>query len=365
MSEAQPSPDETQPAPEEAVSSESLFEDEPKVKGRSPIERAIVWGLIVILLAVVGIEYYARASYDSTLNGLEDAIEATADNDIGLPLSEARKSISGLYSESEMAEISYLEREVEYKWFSLFKDYQMLLRVEASGDDPSVTRFVTPNADGGFDERAANTGKPMQIPDDAPDMSTMGIPSGPGGGGSPGMGPGAGGGGNPFAGGGGDRNRRRRPLNSMIALIQNDAVRKEIGLTDDQIEKLVDVAAKARPNFQELLDDEQFKRLRQITLQKLGAVALGREDIADELGLSDAQKDAIKELLGERQSATRELGRGASPEEREAATTPFDTKLLETLEDAQKEAFDGLMGEFFEVPEGDSASGRPERPSAE
>src|SRR5262245_27735891 len=77
----------------------------------------------------------------------------------------------------------------------------------------------------------------------------------PGGGGKFGGGFGGGGGGN----------------TDPLALLRNDSVKKELGLTEDQTAKLPDAVRKA---LADVLDAKQQKRLREIELQQKGTNAL-------------------------------------------------------------------------------------------
>ena len=62
--------------------SENKSEKAP-VKQRSPVERAIVWGGILILILVVAIEYRAQQGYTNSLMALS---EASDENDGELTL---------------------------------------------------------------------------------------------------------------------------------------------------------------------------------------------------------------------------------------------------------------------------------------
>lgn len=121
------------------------------------------------------------------------------------------------------------------------------------------------------------------------------------------------------------------------------------------------VAAKYQAKVDEMLKPEQSKRLKQIALQTQGAQALGAENVAKDLGLSDDQKKDIAKIQEDAMASMRRgFGRGqeqgqgqedlqARMEEMRKAGEERDAKLLAVLTDDQRKKFDELKGEAFDV----------------
>jgi len=147
----------------------------------------------------------------------------------------------------------------------------------------------------------------------------------------------------------------------------------------------------------EILEPDQFKRLKQIELQWQGVDGLVRPDVAQALGLSEDQQKEIKAAIEERNKEMETLGeemRGMFPggfrelsdeereqirgkmqelgEKRQAIDAETRKKAMGVLTDDQKAKMPDLMGEPFEFrrPEGGFFGGpggrqRPGRPAAE
>jgi hypothetical protein len=115
---------------------------------------------------------------------------------------------------------------------------------------------------------------------------------------------------------------------SMVQLLLRDDVLKELAVTDDQKSKINALEsrldAQVVADFEKLQKDnvgdpdtmrgaisstgdkfakelpdiltaDQFKRLRQLLIQKTGYSTLGRKDIQEELGFSDEQRQKVKD----------------------------------------------------------------------
>jgi len=165
-----------------------------------------------------------------------------------------------------------------------------------------------------------------------------------------------------------------------VTIAQQKSVQDELKLTADQIEKLKQVGTKmresfggggdreeARKKFAEaaqaaekdmagILSADQTKRLKEITLQQTGPIALTRPEVAKEVGLTDEQQAKVKEITDSYSSETRAQfqaggGGGGDREEarkkREAARKETGDKLLALLNDDQKKAWEKLVGEPF------------------
>jgi len=357
-------------------------------KKRSPVERAIVWSMIAGLLVIVGIEATAKNGYDSTRTAVQDRISSDPEGDVSY--SEVQTLLTGYFSEVQadgprvggIATSQY----ITYRWFSLFKNYELRLTIETGEDDPLVLGFETPEA----------PTPPVVASEDQQDGDDeAGGFGGPG----DGAGFGGGGGGGGFAhnaeepagtasGGGGGRSRRGpRRAPGLLGDIQQEWVQSELGMTPEQIEKVTETAETVRPDFssfremspeeraaaflavemegetgaQKILDEEQFARARELMLQRVGISALTRDDVQAELELTDPQRTQVTELSGELRAALRELGFRATSEARDQAAAPWKALLLEVLTEEQAGRWQAMLGEPAQNrPDPES---RPRRPA--
>jgi hypothetical protein len=106
----------SRPAPK--IASSEVKESKP----RNPVERVIVWGLIVVLLALVAVEGAAKFGYSRTLNNIEAAFARSESAD-GQPvmMADMDQLLSGFPAKS-VAPGGY-EDTATYRWPSLVKDY--------------------------------------------------------------------------------------------------------------------------------------------------------------------------------------------------------------------------------------------------
>ena len=375
-------------------------------KGRSPVERLIVWSLIGVLVVVVGIEAASKNGYDKTFAAVQDRFI----NKEGMNrLSDLRPDISGWPSEKESdgqkVGGTAANKVIALKWFSFFKHYEIQLTVEASEEDPALISYATPDAAepepiktaGGSGEDVA-AGGGMDGYGGSPTAAMPGggfSPGGPGGFGAPGGGgPGGGGpgGGGP---GGGQRGGRGRPSPGLLGDVEQEWVQAELGMTEDQLAKLPEIVASIRPDFstlqslpeeerraaflgmnsemeakgeaaaKEILDDEQFARARELMFQRLGSEAFAREDVATELGLDESQKKQVADLMAELQGAERALGFRVSREERDEAKGPWKALLQDVLSDEQTGKWEALLGAPPEKGPEPEPPARPQRPASD
>jgi len=121
-------------------------------------------------------------------------------------------------------------------------------------------------------------------------------------------------------------------------------------------EKMAAIGAKLNeeftPKLKELLSADQFKRLKQIQIQAMGAgPALASKEVASELGLSDEQTKKIGEVNAEALGKQRELS--GDFQERFAKirelNTERDNKAVELLTADQKTKFTALKGSAFDT----------------
>ena len=122
--------------------------DQPAARKRSPVERVIVWGLILVLVAVVGLEARARLGYDRTLEALEA-------RNLGR-LSTLEDAIH--FAPARQPKTIRHQSVLELKWFSLLHDYRIGLIIDSvESDDPLVMTFHTAGEENGL---LALEGKP-------------------------------------------------------------------------------------------------------------------------------------------------------------------------------------------------------------
>jgi hypothetical protein len=80
------------------------------------------------------------------------------------------------------------------------------------------------------------------------------------------------------------------------SIFQNESVKKELKLTDEQLAKIPDAVMKA---LGEVLDKGQMKRLQQINLQLKGPRAFADPTVQKQLKIGDDQADNIKLILAD------------------------------------------------------------------
>ena len=217
-------------------------------------------------------------------------------------------------------------------------------------------------------------------PENAGRPQGEGGPPGGFGGGPPG---GFGGGG--FGGGRGGRGGFGEVW--VFDLLSRDNVRTELNLTDSQKSKLEEAAKpfeeerrnlrglfqgmrspeefqtrmeemrkkqdelrkKADEQVNEVLTSTQFARYRQVFLQSLGTSALTREDVAEDLKLTDEQKAQLKKVQDDFRSKQQQLGFLASPEERQKLGEERDVALKAVLSADQQKDWESRLGTKFEA----------------
>jgi hypothetical protein len=89
-----------------------------------------------------------------------------------------------------------------------------------------------------------------------------------------------------FGGGGGPQD--------AVTLLRNEQVKKELGITDEQVEKIPSAVMKALGG---VLDSKQLTRLRQIELQQRGSQAFLDPQLQTELKITSEQVSSIKTIL--------------------------------------------------------------------
>ncbi|MDZ4688600.1 MAG: hypothetical protein SH850_26300 [Planctomycetaceae bacterium] len=143
-------------------------------------------------------------------------------------------------------------------------------------------------------------------------------------------------------------NRDRKTQTPEERQQATDALRKQIELQYEQAGKAL-----------EILYAEQRGRLEQLFLQQLGARALMRSDVADEIKLTHAQMDALREMqsggsdafgvfnanLGQPRDIRAEMDKRM--EESRKRRERFETEGFQVLNDEQRAAWQKLIGPKF------------------
>ncbi|QDV20968.1 Tetratricopeptide repeat protein [Gimesia panareensis] len=112
-------------------------------KKRSPVERAVVWGLIAVILLVVLNEWGSRSGYDSTLAALQKRIALSDQGDGNdFSIAEAKALVKGFpYGEERLTKSG---KELQYRWLSLFRTYAIQLSLANDGEILSLKTDVEP-----------------------------------------------------------------------------------------------------------------------------------------------------------------------------------------------------------------------------
>lgn len=184
------------------------------VKKRSPLERTIVWGGILVLLVLLAVQARARFGYSMTLKKLQSVWEKDDVNADALLVSEVNNHVYGWpqrsimrVSDSKQSEwpwnaagqsLSSKCEAIVYRWRGvpgLSKAYGMALLYEPAGpgssESPAITSLLTDSPEPVPEQQVASTTEPGDIGGTMP-----GGPDGmPGGGAPSGFGGGGGGGG--------------------------------------------------------------------------------------------------------------------------------------------------------------------------
>ncbi len=149
-------------------------------------------------------------------------------------------------------------------------------------------------------------------------------------------------------------NARREALDSNPKLIDLGA--KMDGASDEEKELLRaemrietnKMQAEAEEQVKQVIGDEKFTRLRQISLHRstqfgMGA-ALTQDTVAKDIGLSQEQKDQLTKLQEEQMTAFREVGFRGSPEDRQKIMDDYKVKMTAVLTPEQQTKWTGLIG---------------------
>jgi type II secretory pathway component GspD/PulD (secretin) len=162
----------------------------------------------------------------------------------------------------------------------------------------------------------------------------------------------------------------------VLSLASEDAVAKQIGLTDEirrdlravinrredeaipialrikdlppaeQTTKLAPFVAESERLGLALLNDDQRRKLEQVRISRAGLATLAEPQVAEQLKLTDEQKAKVATLAVDRTAA---LSKGDAAQRR-AARDEYERQLAAVLEPAQRAAWEALAGQAAAVP---------------
>jgi Spy/CpxP family protein refolding chaperone len=161
-----------------------------------------------------------------------------------------------------------------------------------------------------------------------------------------------------------------------VGLLSQKSVQDELKLSDEQKKKIEDLVAKQRENFKgfrdlsneekktkaeaaakankeeigKILNQEQSKRFKQISLQTRGSRAFSEPEVVDALKLTDEQKDKIKGIQEDAGKEMREAfqgGREEAAKKMESIRKAADEKVMGLLTAEQKTKWKDLTGAPF------------------
>lgn len=139
----------------------------------------------------------------------------------------------------------------------------------------------------------------------------------------------------------------------IMALLRNASVKKEIKLTDEQMEKVPAAVMKA---LGEVLSPDQLARLKQIDLQQKGPQAFKDAQVQTALKLSAEQKTNVNTILEESTKEQREIfkeaaGGGFQGIQEKLGTLRKETneKLMNVLSADQKKSWTNMLGDEFKI----------------
>jgi hypothetical protein len=133
-------------------------------------------------------------------------------------------------------------------------------------------------------------------------------------------------------------------------LLRIEQVKKELGVTEEQMEKIPAAVLKALGG---VLDDKQMKRLRQIELQQRGPNAFLDPSLQKELSITPEQNGNIKTILDDSKKEideARKEGFGGGGFQKMATIRKEATEKVEGVLTAdQRKAYKQLIGEEFKL----------------
>lgn len=149
----------------------------PAGRQRSPLERAVVWGGIGLLVLLVFFEYNSKTKF-------EKARQWASDNEYAKKsLVEVRDAFAGARETDLESEGESPELEKEFKWPSLFMSYKLVATFRGVGEEAQMTGFYNPEDLAVVQEEQAARFSQEVTSSTAPDLIGAGVGGGGGGGG--------------------------------------------------------------------------------------------------------------------------------------------------------------------------------------
>ena len=152
-----------------------------------------------------------------------------------------------------------------------------------------------------------------------------------------------------------------------LALLRNASVKKELDVSDEQMEKVPEAVMKA---LGDVLNSKQLVRLKEIELQQRGTTAFSDAKIQDSLKLTNEQRESVKTILDDSKKEMAELakgaggkggfgGGGANAEKLDGMRKEAQDKINGVLTADQRKAWRAMLGDTFkiEVPQFGGAGG--------
>jgi hypothetical protein len=140
---------------------------------------------------------------------------------------------------------------------------------------------------------------------------------------------------------------------NSLTLINNEQVKKELEITQEQLDKVPDAIQKA---LGDVLNEKQLKRLRQIDLQTRGVGAFSDAKVKKELKISDEQSESIKTVIDESVKERQELFKEAQggnfegmQEKMTALTKETQEKVQAVLSADQRKQWKQMIGDEFKL----------------
>lgn len=138
-----------------------------------------------------------------------------------------------------------------------------------------------------------------------------------------------------------------------VSLLRLEQVKKELGVTDEQVEKIPAAVLKALGG---VLDEKQMTRLRQIELQQRGSQAFLDASVQKQLSITAEQSANIKTILDDSRKELAEIFKDAKGggfqglQEKSAAVRKETTEKVQGVLTAdQKKAYKQMLGDEFKL----------------
>lgn len=125
-------------------------------------------------------------------------------------------------------------------------------------------------------------------------------------------------------------------------------------MTPEEREKM---RAEQEKQIKQILDANQYERYQQISLQQEGPAAFARKEVADALGLSEAQRNQVRSILDAQRQAQQEMFQGgggggdrqAMMEAMQKLREETNKKLLAVLTKEQSDKWTAMLGKPFQI----------------